>query len=82
VRFLYLTIPTLRITAAVTDIPSRNMAANIPVSLRFYGYPFWRLWWYYKVIDYKDDDTKGRGQPDYLDDEAKQPARVRSLLVI
>jgi len=40
------------------------------------------LWWYYKVIDYKDDDTKGRGQPDYLDDETKLPAWVRSLLVI
>ena len=31
---------------------------------------------YYKVIGHKADDTKGGGQPDYLNDEAGQPARV------
>lgn len=31
---------------------------------------------YYKVIGHKADDTKGVGQPDYLNDEAGQPARV------
>lgn len=31
---------------------------------------------YYKVIDHKDDDTKGDGQPDYLNDEAGQLARA------